>query len=379
MSRAEASFFLPLPIVPLLAVQLPAEGAKMTEVSKTLGSDTGSNQQGLVYECSLDYLQGTAVFPNPQRFHEFLDYVFDSFSDNYSLSPGRGVQVGKSWTSSGVSIRGGKIAYSREQNGTVCAWVSLPGKCWHQLSARDQWRLCLGLQNTYRFKPTRIDFKVRDYTRMRMPSELVAYAQLGQVRGIRRYESSGNGLVGSDMRITAYLGSRKSQKFLRVYDALPIHGENAIDWELQLRDEHAMSAFAEFVSIPSEVEQTENVSELICLCIGGFVIGAVDFVEQSNGRQRNRCSMQTWWKDFKSAFGMGMRIALPRRTPGIQETLNWIDRQVIVMLATLADGMGLKPFREYLWERVCQARSRYQPRHLGLIEQMRVYAAELRQ
>lgn len=349
----------------------------MIGASQTLGSDTGSKQQGLGYACSIDYLQGTAVFPNPQRFQEFLDYVFQSFSDNYVLSPGKGVQVGKSWASSGVSLRGGRIAYSRENDGRVRVWISLPGKCWHQLSTRDQWRLCLGLDNVYRFKPTRIDLKVRDYERMRLPQQLVEYAQAGQVRGIKRYEAAGCGVVGGDMRITAYLGSKKSQKFLRVYDAQPIHGEDAIDWELQLRDEHAVGMFQELVSIPSEVGQEKSVNELVCACIGAFVIGAVDFVEHADRRQRNRCVLQPWWEKFKESFGAGMRIALPRRTPNVQETLDWIDRQVIVMLATLADGMGVTPFRNYLNERVNRARERYRDRHFGIIEQMREYAAEI--
>lgn len=337
---------------------------------QTQCSNTGSNCRVSDYTASIDYLQGTSVFPNPQRFHEFLDFVFGALEDTYALAAQEGQYIGKHWENTGVSLRGGRIAYTLEKDGRVSAWVSVPGKCWHQLSTRDQWRLCLGMYHTYGFKATRIDLKLRDYTRIRTPQELVEYARQGKVRGIKRYETASNAKVGQDAHTTAYLGSRKSQKFLRVYDAAPVHKENAIDWELQLRDEHAHAAFTEFVNIPIQMPDTGDPNELVCAYIAGLVIGAVEFVEEGDSKRRDRCALQTWWYEFKQLVGSCIRIALPRKESSMQRKLDWIDRQVLPSLSVLKDGWGLKGFLNYLEQRTESARKRYTAEHRVMIEEL---------
>lgn len=326
-------------------------------------SNTGSNQQKKLVS-SIDYFQGTSIFPNLERMHQALDFAFGQCEDLYAVVPGKPFMSGVVWESSGISTRGGKIGYRQLPDGTYHCWLSIPGSCLHQLDGRSQYRLFTGLYHTFRFKATRIDFKVRDYSRRKTPIEIHEQARLGNVARVKSYEYSGSAKIGHAPVETCYLGSRQSEKFLRIYDALPVHGENAIDWEVQLRDEKAHSAYSQLANIPS----CEDTDLLISQYIGAVVCGAVEFIDRQIGRQLQRQSRQDWWLNFVDECGGRISICVAKPTRSLQRTLDWIDRQVAVQLSALRSGLGRANFHLYLTNLLDQSESRFQPIHEMLIK-----------
>lgn len=333
------------------------------EISQTPFSNTGSECQNRHLEASVDYFQGTSHFSTLERLKEAVSFAFENCNDNVVFEHGKPCFAGITFEHSASSIRGGKVGYRLTDAGVYHCWLSIPGGCWHQIDGLSQWRNLVGLHHAFGFKSTRIDFKIRDYSRRKLPSEIIEQAQLGNVARVKTYEFSGSGKIGEAPTQTAYLGSRSSEKFLRVYDSLPVHNENAIDWEVQLRDGKAQAAFLEFVTIPS----SEDTAPLIAQFIGGVVVGSVEFIDRQENTRLSRQPVQEWWQGFVDEVGSRIRISVAKPTQSLQKTFDWIDRSVSVKLSALRSGLGRTNFYLYLTNLLNKSERRFTRVHEAII------------
>lgn len=336
------------------------------EISQTPFSNTGSECQKHHLTASVDYFQGTSYFPNRDRLHEGINFLFQSLNDIVVFEPGKPIFSGMTFEHSFSTVRGGKGGYRLAKDGTWHCWVSVPGSCWHQVNGLDQWLTLVVLRNAFRFKATRIDFKIRDYSKRKMPSELLEQARLGNVARVKTYGSAGEAPVGSPLVETAYFGSRKSEKLTRIYHALPVHNEDAVDWEVQLRDGKAQAAFLEFVTIPS-CEDIEDTASLVAQYIGGVVIGSVEFIDRQENTRLSRQPVQSWWQDFVDEVGSRIRISVAKPTFSVQKTIDWVDHSVAVTLSALRKGLDYSRFYRLLDTFLNNAESRFTDKHHAII------------
>lgn len=320
---------------------------------------------------SVDYLQGVFFKATLESVQKEIDYIAKCFDDVVVWELDKPLFAGVLWQFSAFSVRGMKVGFSEVEPEIYKIWLSVPGGCWRQLSGREHWQICCYLFSECDFKANRIDLKLRDYSRRKTPSDLLVEASKGNVGRARKYGISGEGSVGTDCVSTAYFGSRKSDKFLRVYDAKPVHGEDAIDWECQLRGDKADVCFREFTAIsPTTIVGDEIVSnsDLVARYIGAVVVGCVEFINKVEGIDLSRQERQVWWQQFVDEVGGQIRISPPKKDTSVERTFRWIDKQVVVKMAALRRGLGDKSFKRYMVDSLNKAESRFRDVHRGIIK-----------
>jgi len=149
-----------------------------------------------------------------------------------------------------------------------------------------------------------------------------------------RFDAFYNKQIGKNIcgGATKYLGSRESGKFARIYDARDNHNANAIDWEVEYKDNRAVKIgndlrenYDNFILMwQSEDEFVKNHNYII----GNAVCQAVSFVEPSVSAscRTSRAGVLTEWQDFCDYVLAGenlQKISIDREPPSIVKTLNW--------------------------------------------------------
>nr|ABN12951.1 hypothetical protein [Johanseniella A1345] len=281
--------------------------------------------------------------------------------------------AGIAWQSSVTSLDGLRCGYNQCDDGLIHAWVSLPGGMFHLADLRDAWRCLVGLRFSYNFKCTRIDGKLRDYSRRKTPTQIADEARAGNVARVKKYYQCGEGNVGQQSIDTCYLGSRKSEKFLRIYDAKPVHCIDAVDWELQCRDANA-DIFFQYLTDISNVE-SENRIECVARLIASAVLGAVEFIHRQEGVRLSRQQRQEWWEAMIDEAGGQIRFSIARQSVTVTRVLDWLQRQVITMMSALSQGLGVTNFNKWFESNMDRSVERFSRTHEALIQECRRYAA----
>lgn len=141
---------------------------------------------------------------------------------------------------------------------------------------------------------------------------------------------------------TVYFGSRSSDIFLRVYDKRLERNAHLADgsapikypwvrWELELKDDRAMSAAKMLVS---------------GIDLGVVAVGSLGhYMRMINldDTNRSRCSMYLRWSDFMDGIS-SKRLTVFKASSTLDEKRSWINRQVMPTLAAviMADGGSLE-------------------------------------
>lgn len=116
----------------------------------------------------LDWLQGTVRFADVKDFREAVEFVVSNFSDTPCWEPDKPRFMGIKWENSGFSAKGiiwGWNLPSLKNRFLGRGFISTPGSVLKGVDHRDIWRTCRGLVHTWKFKPTRVDVALDDYTK----------------------------------------------------------------------------------------------------------------------------------------------------------------------------------------------------------------------
>ena len=352
----------------LINVYFSALMLAQSEVTPSSNTGLECQNKDASLEASIDYFQGTAVFATLERLREAAEFAICFNSDEpINWMPGTPMFAGIMWESSGSSFDGSRLAYSPLKDGGYKLWLSLPGGYFHSRDTRDAALMLSGLKYAYGFKCTRIDLKVRDYSRRKSPYDIYEQFRLGNIARVRQHEWISSGTVDSTSD-TLYLGSRKSEKFLRIYDAQKNHDISAIDWELQCRDEKANYMFTMVADIfNSELDNHSERADILTSVIGSTVCGAIDIVYNNPEKRLSRMDKQEWWVQFCNECGGQIRISIPKKSISLQKTLDWLDKQVFVVISALRRGFGKGNFNAWLQSRLDDSERRFTPMHEGLI------------
>jgi DNA relaxase NicK len=220
--------------------------------------------------------------------------------------------------------------------------VDLPGKALAALTRENALRLCTDLA-VLNFRPSRIDLKLRDFDKLITPYQLSQLTKKrtdkgAEVTGFRKanFVQSPSDIGKDSTEGTMYLGRRTSSRLLRVYDALEKHGVNAIDWEVELKDEKAKEAWD---SILNAWQATNDIQATYKL-MGSIIIGSVNFVERTD-KNINRCEQKPFWKRMCNGLeAFKLVTQKPRQT--IENSKKWIKKSVAKTLTTVIfHGLGV--------------------------------------
>lgn len=150
-------------------------------------------------------------------------------------------------------------------------------------------------------------------------------------------------ITGEKTGHTVYLGSRKSDIFLRVYDKMLEQKSSFpwVRWEFELKDVRARQ-------VADKLVQESNVGSIAVGLLNNYF--RVINLDNSN---KSRCSVDLLWQKFIDGI-LPVKLYVPLETKTLEEKRDWFKRQVAPTLAgiILADGgcfdIITNEFEEYL-------------------------------
>lgn len=175
---------------------------------------------------------------------------------------------------------------------------------------------------------TRFDTAIDDFgTRYFSVSDvrkLIDNRQLVSPLRSHEYIIKASNVDGQIMGDTVYIGSKKSDLFIRIYDKGLEQNKNVdwVRWELQVRDAKANAYVDELV-------HTGRISTVAVGVLSRYVRFVV--LDDSN---RSRCSTLSRWSDFIGEMN-AIRLSIPEKSPSVDAKREWIYRQVLPTIAGL--------------------------------------------
>ncbi len=167
--------------------------------------------------------------------------------------------------------------------------------------------------------------------------------ETGRVRGLVRHSDHEGDTVD--------LGSRSSERFLRLYDR-----RGSCRVELELKKRRSVALWRRLVALHDEAAWgMEALAELRAF---------IDFRERSEGVHVDRCELLPWWAEF--CVGAARRsTVIPRKVPTLETLEKWLRRGVAGSLALMVAVRGQRFLDELL--RNGQAKNAVRPDRLALI------------
>lgn len=315
-------------------VREPASGSSVL--------DFGKDNIRLDYQfaISVDYFTGKFRFSSHDLAFDFLDRIF-AYSNDCWVKTGRPFVVGCDRYETGFlaadSGSGGISFSSSDKDDFTAVYLILPGSYWRVVP--DQFEI-LCLLRSLPGHSTRIDIALDDLGRRLSIEDLYSHCQAGNFALVDSYEFDSSGALGTGLPVpTLYLGSKSSPKRLCIYDCLPVHGFEAIRWELRLRAKYADHLLDSVRGVNSDKFFSEAAA---------YVLGAVDFVDRSSSDRLGRCERFPWWLDFWGAVGTAKRISLAPPECSLERSLAWLEYSVAPTLAMINKAFGEDGFQRWL-------------------------------
>ncbi|NES64815.1 MAG: replication initiation factor domain-containing protein [Okeania sp. SIO2D1] len=346
----------------------------------------------------IDFLTFQVKLPDFRFFEKMLDFVFSFFNDSYRLKYSLPLVKGKRWEHSGVSAKRGQIAWNENsKTREIDAWVSLPGSLLHSGTVRDIWRMAVGLENAFGVENwTRSDCFIDDHLNSFTIDEALEAAGQANISRFKKFGYTFIGDVGEKPTPTGYFGSRRSEEMLRMYNTLIKHGYDALRLEAELKRRSSKAFMRRFIDLPVEGILDEEFERIVAPFLGSVVTGLVDFLDRDSvvqevvdprtGRVKNcyvatkkvsRSERLPFWDAFVKRVGFCTKLRPQRKKPTLDKTLEWLWKQVMVVLAVLQQGYGPERFYEWLSYLMKEAAShRFRDVHRALIDVIRREAEE---
>lgn len=159
---------------------------------------------------------------------------------------------------------------------------------------------------------------------------------------------------------TVYVGSRKSQKMLRVYDKAKEQGvyeQDKTRFELMCRDETAISVCQELVNSYYQDEVGDKIRETML----GIMRAYCDFVDGDSDTNSSRKIMLNWWKvivqDVKK-----IRLVITKTVLTIEKAVAWVEKQVAPTLALIKRYYGSSGM-PVIWDIIEKGNARMSEKH----------------
>lgn len=306
------------------------------------------------FEVRYDYLSGIGVIPNIKPLLDYLDPV----SEKWAIEPHGYTKGPHHFKILARTVEGIRVHFYDRDDGAIVYRLTLPGGWFASRTLRDSIRMFSGLYHAYKLRATRVDIAFDDYRRScsvgAMKKALKQKNYYGFINWTFIESSSQKG------GWTLGLGSRNSTRYVRVYDALPLHGIDATRYELELKEKHAQTFF-ELVNGVARLDRgasSDGRDSAYARNLAAFVFDGWGFAKRPNDQHLSRAKPIPWWRRFRNRIGeseLVLNIPKPERT--LSRTFAWMDRQVAPTLSALADGLGARGFKRYISGLVSTGRS----------------------
>jgi len=341
----------------------------MTISKKSLGfatptSNTGSFSQNPKnnpkFSSRLDWLQGVLKVP-VSAFPTFCQTLSSLFRDTFAPDSGYWF-CGRSFDHHRISDRQARIAWNCIPDYDCDVFLMLPAKFLAGVDSVSLLQKFLRDLTQYRFKPTRIDLAIDDYTKSLSWHHFDDAFDAGYAHGFQDVDPHQPKSKRKDCGFTYYMGSRSSDKFHRFYDkSVESNGEiDAFRLEGQYKDGWAKSIFQCLLSASDDVEFHQRIVDCIC--------SPIDFYQVNEDGEK---IFLDWWVSFKELVKAGSAsINCGRLKMSIEDSINWVETTVETTLANIESFMDRigGDFAEWLNNRLESGRKRLRSVHQNKID-----------
>ena len=253
-------------------------------------------------------------------------------------------------------------------DGQITSTIRISGKFWGALDLQSQISLLQLVAELPAVKVSRIDVALDDFSMKIMPYDsMVSAAKNRQYTGIRKSNNIENHTLENEPRqATLNLGSKESPNFYRCY-----WKSDRIRLEREIKQKEAHANFLlilEYAAFPLRK---------FAIFLAKTAIGSLDFVARNStvtsDREKNinRCDRFPWWQEFINMIGEGLRLKLSEPVRLIENTLNWLDRQVIATVTAIHNGLGREQFDMWLYGLLRSKQGKQSPHHQQITEYLK--------
>lgn len=213
---------------------------------------------------------------------------------------------------------------------------------------------------------TRLDVSYDDRVGIVTIAEIESAVSCGDVvTRFHKWRPDGDYEIGSPAVNggTVYLGSRKSDVFLRVYDKAKEQGLENTHWtrfELQLRNESA----TQFARVLSDTYKKDR--DLFAELALGILRGYVEFKDKNSDSNPSRRKPLDWWLKIVGDVKK-VKVANVKTERTISKSVDWIDNQVAPSLAVLKKFYGAR-WPDLLNDFIEHGNSRLRALHLAMLK-----------
>jgi hypothetical protein len=168
---------------------------------------------------------------------------------------------------------------------------------------------------------------------------------------------------------TLYLGSRQSDRFIRIYDK-----GDVTRWEVEYKGKYAIEVQLELCTLLENMDTPTEVQS-IGKRIKSMIFGCIDFVERTS-KNLNRCERLPFWKAFLDIIDASrFKFASIIRAFLIDKKKAWIERSVIPSLAVL--GLCDIGYSDILRQMISDAKLTLSDANKRILELFRIELAEM--
>lgn len=243
-----------------------------------------------------------------------------------------------------------RVLYNSVFGDSMGVHIQFSGKgCreYEKMEGFDWIQFFLDLEVRFRPKYTRVDIAIDDNKYLDM-KKIIWYLERGYVS--TRFKSykllNEKKINGEELGKTVYLGSRKSDIYMRIYDK-NIESDgfiNAVRLEIVFKDENANNFIRSLWSI-----ENFNSLEFITNKVLNYY---VRFIRPNNEVKKNKSRVENaeWWSEFLITLEK-MSLGKSKERVTLARIINWMEKQCASSMKLICETKG----KEYLLDMVKKA------------------------
>jgi DNA relaxase NicK len=208
----------------------------------------------------------------------------------------------------------------------------LPGRLCSSVKSWALKSFCREMFLGFDCRCTRIDIKVDDYDEALDFPTMIDAVEKGNIAGFQKgkyIQSYG----GEDAGRTLYLGTRRSNKFGRIYERAGVTkgAEKCYRFEVEYKRSMAQAVF--LVYINAEEDELADV-------LGGILKKAFLFLNKTD-KNVLRCEVFSWWNEFLDRIvSVAVQLEIVKPVPSIDATVRWVHRSVSKSIGKMREALG---------------------------------------
>lgn len=323
-------------VLPIALALLPFS-PELPEITEPPFANRGLNPQSPTSELipTIDYLTLLLV----DRPFEDIDHMRTELEAGAKISfvdkPGVGTKHGTYYQNHMASPLGGRIAYrlNKTHPENWDAIFVVPGKlCGRMGSSRAAAWNREGHELGGHL--SRIDINVDDHIRDLNYEEVLDHIQKEQYTTFQGADvhtnyKKGAGRVGN----TLGFGKRSGEKYVRIYDALPVHGIDATRFEGEFKGDYAKAIGKAITKCTDD----ESLSRLL----GGLLNGIFRITDKKDKHNANRVASAPFWERFSNRLDNAKKLSRERVTVCLQDKFAWLRDKCSKALAMFRAYCGV--------------------------------------